>query len=60
MEQDQNEDSWFTTMVDLYRLPSNFPGLSSLPLSLAPYDRVRRLEAESGKNLAARSDDLPV
>jgi Domain of unknown function (DUF4276) len=60
MKQDQNEDSWFTTMIDLYRLPMNFPGRSSLPLTIAVHDKVTRLEAELSKDVIARLGDLSV
>jgi len=60
MKQDQNEDSWFTTMIDLYRLPTNFPGRSSVSLTIAALDRVTRLEAELSKDVVARLSDLPV
>src|SRR5208283_3738942 len=26
MKQDRHPDAWFTTMIDLYALPSDFPG----------------------------------
>ena len=60
MKQDQNEDSWFTTMIDLYRLPTNFPGRSSVPLTVAAHEKVARLEAELGKDVVARLNELPV
>lgn len=60
MKQDQNEDSWFTTMIDLYRLPTNFPGRSSVPLTVAAHVRAARLEAELSMDMVARLGDLPV
>lgn len=60
MKQDQNEDSWFTTMIDLYHLPINFPGRGSVPLTAAAHDKVARLEAELSKDVIARLSDLPV
>jgi len=35
MKQDQGQESWFTTMVDLYRLPPDFPGYTTFPLTFA-------------------------
>lgn len=60
MKQDQNENSWFTTMIDLYRLPENFPGLRSLPPGLGAYETSARLEVEFKRDMAVRLGDLPV
>ena len=50
MKQDQNEDSWFTTMVDFYALPNNFQvarhGLWQVPRMIAPYT-LRRSSVET-------------
>jgi hypothetical protein len=60
MKQDQNRDSWFTTMIDLYHLPTNFPGRATLAPNLSPGDRAACLEAELGKDVAERLQHLPV
>jgi hypothetical protein len=60
MKQDQNEDSWFTTMIDLYRLPINFPGHAATPRGSAVLARVARLEAEFGRDMTARLGDRPL
>jgi len=60
MKQDQNEDSWFTTMVDFYGLPRNFPGRESIPQPASLFDRIAHLEAEFSKDIATRLVDLPV
>lgn len=60
MKQDQNEDSWFTTMIDLYRLPINFPGRATLSPALASYDRVARLEEEFRINIVDRLGNASV
>jgi len=44
MEQDHGEDTWFTTMLDLYAIPDDFPGLRSAPSATAA-QRVDALEA---------------
>lgn len=44
MKQDRAEDAWFTTMVDLYRLPSDFPGLSESKSIPEPRRRAKFLE----------------
>ena len=43
IKQDGGPDCWFTTMFDLYGLPSDFPGLSSAPFH-DPYARVAAVE----------------
>ena len=60
MKQDQNKDSWFTTMVDLYRLPLDFPGLAGLSRHLPAAGRIRRLEAALADDVALRLNSLPV
>jgi hypothetical protein len=60
MKEDQNEDSWFTTMIDFHKLPSNFPNLALSPPGIAAHDRVAYLEAELGRDLVARLDNMPV
>ena len=60
MKQDQNENSWFTTMIDFYRLPNNFPGRPGLPQNLAARDQVEYFEAELAKDIIERLQDLPV
>jgi hypothetical protein len=45
MKQEQrNTDVAFSTMFDLYRLPSDFPAFGE-SASLAPYERVERIES---------------
>jgi hypothetical protein len=60
MKQDQNHDSWFTTMFDFYGLPANFPGFGTLHPGLGPPDRVVSLEAELHRDIGARLAGLPV
>jgi hypothetical protein len=45
MAEDQRPDSRFTTMVDLYALPHDFPGRRNAALPTEPYGRVECLEA---------------
>ncbi len=40
----KNHDVWFTTMFDLYALPSDFPGQAQARLEANPYEKVRVLE----------------
>jgi hypothetical protein len=60
MKQDQNQDSWFTTMFDFYGLPSNFPGLRALRPALGAPDRVAALEAGLHQDIKTRLASLPV
>jgi hypothetical protein len=45
MKEDQNEDAFFTTMFDLYALPSDFPRFAGGGRLTDPAARVRELEA---------------
>ena len=47
----QSSDARFTTMVDLYGLPSDFPGKNNCEKISDPFERVERLESEFGKDL---------
>ncbi len=44
MKQDKASDSWFTTMVDLYRLPSDFPSMAEARAVIDPVKKVELLE----------------
>ncbi len=44
LKQDQNPDVRFTTMFDLYRLPTNFPGYDTAAAQDDPYQQVQTLE----------------
>jgi hypothetical protein len=44
MKQDAGPGSWFTTMVDLYRLPRNFPGIGESRQITDPIKKVEFLE----------------
>jgi hypothetical protein len=44
MKQDNASDSWFTTMVDLYRLPSDFPSITESRRIADPIKKVELLE----------------
>ncbi|MCZ6860489.1 MAG: DUF4276 family protein [Alphaproteobacteria bacterium] len=43
--EDSNEDSWFTTMIDLYALPDSFPGHGPRVGQIDPFERVNAIEA---------------
>lgn len=44
MREDRRPDARFTTMFDLYGLPSEFPGHSDAALIANPYEKVRAIE----------------
>ncbi len=46
MKEDQNADSWFSTLIDLYRLPEDFPGYAACQTILQPQKRVECLEEQ--------------
>jgi hypothetical protein len=60
MKQDQNRESWFTTMVDFYKLPGNFPGQSTLAPNLDTQARVAHLEGELARDIVQQLPSLPV
>jgi hypothetical protein len=49
---DDNEDSWFTTMIDLYALPHSFPGREPDSSLSDPLQRVATIEE------AMKSDEI--
>jgi hypothetical protein len=51
MKQDGSVDSWFTTMVDVYRLPSDFPGMQKSGRLVDPVERVQLLEQALGDDI---------
>jgi hypothetical protein len=60
MKQDQNEDSWFTTLIDFYGLPDNFPGYEMAKKSRSAIDAVAVLEDEFGKDIVKRLGGIAV
>src|SRR5262245_5130558 len=44
MKQDRHPEVWFTTMIDLYRLPRDFPGYEECGKIRDPQQRVACLE----------------
>ena len=44
MQEDQNADAYFTTMFDLYALPTDFPDYDTSTRCATPYERVATLE----------------
>jgi|tagenome__1003787_1003787.scaffolds.fasta_scaffold20988296_6 hypothetical protein len=48
MKEDDRPDAWFTTMLDLYALPDEFPVFTDAGHETDPYRRISRLEAAFG------------
>lgn len=60
MKQDRGEDSWFSTMVDLYGLPDDFPGYQACAAIADPRKRVESLEEYLTRDVKERLADDPV
>jgi hypothetical protein len=54
MKEDDRPDAWFTTMLDLYALPDEFPAFADAMRQTDPYRRVTRLEEAFGAALGHR------
>ena len=54
MKQDSNADSWFTTMVDFYGLPADFPGTHEARSITDPIERMIFLERQLSHDLKYR------
>ena len=52
MKEDQNSDTRFTTMFDLYALPRDFPDYEDARQERDPYARVRLLEDALGEDIS--------
>lgn len=52
MKEDQHKEARFTTMVDLYALPSEFPGWAEAQKKTTPIERVEVLEKALGAEFA--------
>ena len=51
MKQDNNEDAYFTTMFDLYKLPGDFPGYEDSLKHSDPLARIKSLEESFGEDI---------
>jgi hypothetical protein len=54
MRQDQQPDAWFTTMLDLYALPKDFPDFEDCARRRGPTERVECLEERLAQDLSHR------
>ncbi len=60
MKEDAAANSWFTTMVDYYRLPSDFPGHAETPSHIPAAQRAVSLEAAFIGDVAGRLTGMEV
>ena len=54
IREDRNSDVRFTTMFDVYGLPTNFPGYKDAKQTSDPYGRVKVLEDALGEDISDR------
>lgn len=54
MKQDQQPDAWFTTMIDFYGLPEDFPGYGECVGRSDPIGRVECLEGRLQRDISHR------
>jgi hypothetical protein len=54
MKQEQQSHVWFTTMLDFYALPDDFPGFEECTKRNRPIDQVECLEQRLAQDLAHR------
>jgi hypothetical protein len=54
MKQDRKSDAWFTTMIDLYALPGDFPGFEDCAKLSQTVDRAECLEQRLAQDLDHR------
>jgi len=57
MREDQKCDSFFTTMLDLYAIPCDFPGFADAAKKTNPYERVSIIEEAFEANIQTIRDD---
>lgn len=54
MKEDQDSNLHFTTMIDFYALPKDFPGYADAKKKRDPYSRIRVLEDALGEDISDR------
>ncbi len=47
----EDQKAFVTTMFDLYALPNDFPGFTSMPSTTNLFDKVKHLEEEMGNDI---------
>lgn len=60
MKQDRKEDSWFTTMIDLYALPTDFPGMGGIASTTSAFEKATHLETAFQTDIVRRLDGASV
>jgi Domain of unknown function (DUF4276) len=51
----EDKSAIVTTMFDMYALPNDFPGSSSLPKTSNPFEKAEYLEIEMGKDIGHKN-----
>lgn len=51
LKEDKSNDVYFSTMIDLYALPNDFPGTNTFQQEQDPYRRVEGMEQALGKDI---------
>lgn len=59
MSEDRNDDARFSTMIDLYRLPKDFPGLGEARERRDPYEKVEVIERALSASIAEPRRFIP-
>jgi hypothetical protein len=59
MKQDQNPDAWFTTMIDFYALPPDFPGYDNCMRRGDAVKRVECIEEQMLSDLSSHRRFIP-
>ncbi|HUT24413.1 MAG TPA: DUF4276 family protein [Sumerlaeia bacterium] len=54
MKQDRSTDAFFSTMIDLFRVPDDFPGYVDAKRCADPYERVAQMEKALARDLSSR------
>lgn len=48
----EDQSAWVTTMLDLYALPQNFPGLGKISAIIDPYKKIANVEGAFEKDIS--------
>src|SRR3989304_10567195 len=54
LKEDRSSDVFLSTMIDLYKLPNDFPGIDDARSERNPYCRVERLESALAEDIGDR------
>lgn len=51
----EDPQAWYTSMIDFYALPDDFPGMDLIPSINNPYERVEHVENALASDISSRS-----